>query len=139
MEDFVTFEIAKKLKEKGFREECFAYYTSEYTLYNNLVVLCDDKYLEVAEIDYTESLTSNNSVRENKYNNICDAPTISQVLKWLREEKKIHICVDFDGDMNWYYQIAIYGSTDIAADGYGYNDYELSALAGIEYVLDNLI
>ena len=22
MEDFVTFEIAKKLKEKGFREEC---------------------------------------------------------------------------------------------------------------------
>jgi hypothetical protein len=23
MEDFVTFEIAKKLKEKGFREPCF--------------------------------------------------------------------------------------------------------------------
>lgn len=66
-------------------------------------------------------------------------PTISQVLKWLRKEKKIHICVDFDGDMNWYYQIAIYGSTDIAADGYGYNDYEISTLAGIEYVLDNLI
>lgn len=26
MEDFVTFNIAKKLKEKGFREKCFAVY-----------------------------------------------------------------------------------------------------------------
>jgi hypothetical protein len=24
--DFVTFEIAKKLKEKGFKEKCIAYY-----------------------------------------------------------------------------------------------------------------
>ena len=29
MEDFVTFEIAKKLKEKGFDERC------EYTFYNH--------------------------------------------------------------------------------------------------------
>ena len=27
MEDFVNFEVAKKLKEKGFREECFGYYS----------------------------------------------------------------------------------------------------------------
>ena len=67
------------------------------------------------------------------------APTIYQVLKWLREEKKIHICIDFDKDMNWYYQIAIYDSTDIASDGYGFKSYEDAVLAGIEYVLDNII
>lgn len=34
--DFVTFEIAKKLKEKGFREECIAYYhTDGELLYNS--------------------------------------------------------------------------------------------------------
>lgn len=150
MEDFVNFEIAKTLKEKGFKEECLAYYTSEYTLYNNMVVLCDDKYLEVAEIDYNECLTSNNSVRENKDNNICDAPTISQVLKWLREEKKISIEVSIHCSLKW--MCGIYDFSDGIADftQYGnngiddtvyilYDSYEQAALASIEYVLDNLI
>ena len=155
MEDFVTFEIAKKLKEKGFREECFAYYTSEYTLYNNLVVLCDDKYLEVAEIDYTESLTSNNSVRENKYNNICDAPTISQVLKWLRENKKIYVAVYYvpvietinnsviKKSQDFYYptiqKIGDFEPTIHTNGNDCFSTYEEAALAGIEYTLDNLI
>ena len=143
MTDFVTFDIAKKLKEKGFREECFAYYTSEYTLYNNLVVLCDDKYLEVAEIDYTESLTSNNSVRENKYNNICDAPTISQVLKWLREDKKLHINIEIMRTNKYCFDIYETHSCNFV---FGFADnslmtesYEEAALAGIEYTIDNLI
>ena len=144
MTDFTTFNIAKKLKEKGFREECFAYYTSEYTLYNNMVVLCDDKYLEVAEIDYTESLTSNNSVRENKYNNICDAPTISQVLKWLREKGVDIYCTPYwHNKTDKYYVVCIvkdrlynYGAY---IDDNDFNNYESATLAGIEYSLDNLI
>ena len=116
--DFVTFKLAKKLKEKGFDYPCIAHYDINEKL---KVVIREPIFWHSDVLSYT------------------DAPTISQVLKWLRKEKKIHICVDFDGDMNWYYQIAIYGSTDIAADGYGYNDYELSALAGIECVLDNFI
>ena len=79
MEDFVTFEIAKKLKDKGFREECLSYYTSEYTLYNNNIALTDDQYLVVSEIDYEEFLKSNNATTQ--WDNIYDAPTISQVLK----------------------------------------------------------
>ena len=138
MEDFVNFEIAKKLKEKGFKEECFAYYTSEYTLYNNMVVLCDDKYLEVAEIDYNESLISNNSVRENKDNNICDAPTISQVLKWLRDDNiSVEPCATYNN--MWWYAIKINGEIEVTYMGDGYNSYEEAALVGVEYVLDNLI
>ena len=126
--EICSYEIAKKLKEKGFKEECLCHYIGEDLVYN------------------IESPIGNNKLwfSHNKFDNIWhrdnyDAPTIEQVLKWLRKEKKIHICVDFDVDMNWYYQIAIYGSRNIAADGYGYNDYEISALAGIECVLDNFI
>ena len=140
MEDFVNFKISQKLKDKGFREKCLAYYDVE----DNVGLLYNTQYSnELLPCQYTDLLVSYNSgdILSNldDSDDCIDAPTISQVLKWMRKEKKIHICVDFDGDMNWYYQIAIYGSTDIAADGYGYNDYELSALAGIEYVLDNLI
>ena len=144
MEDFVSFEIAKKLKEKGFKEECLSYYTSDYTLYNNMVVLCDDKYLEVAEIDYNEFLTSNNSVRENKDNNICDAPTISQVLKWLRDEFSLHIsqkpyaCKD---GLMWMYEIRKFNKriVFVIANKTGFVEEEEASLAGIEYVIDNLI
>lgn len=66
-------------------------------------------------------------------------PHIGGVLKWLRKEKKIHIVIDFDKNMTWYYQIAIFGNTDIANTNYGYNSNEQASLAGIEYTLDNLI
>lgn len=134
MKDFVTFEIAKKLKERGFKDECFyCYRNRDGKLYANPLYGNDcETYITSNELLYSHN--SNVSSR-------IDAPTISQVLKWLRNEKKIHICIDFNGDIppKWYYQIAIYGSTDIAADGYGYNDYETAVLTGIEYVLDNLI
>ena len=128
MKDFVTFEIAKKLKEKGFREKCLAYYNDDSIEYNHESKMFD-----------CELFMSHNSYDNIWHRYYIDAPTISQTLKWLRKEKKIHICIDFEEDMNWYYQIAIYGSKDIAADGYGYNGYEEAVLCGIEYVLDNLI
>ena len=86
MEDFVTYDVAVKLKEKGFKEECLAYYTTEYTLYNNMITLTDDKYLCVSDIDYEEFLVSHNSIKYTNGNYV-DAPTISQVLKWLREKE----------------------------------------------------
>ena len=121
--EICKFEIAKKLKEKGFPQHI----TEDAYIIDNYG---EDEYqigdrLPIPLIpDYMDDIA---------------APTISQVLKWLREEKKIHICVDFDGDMNWYYQIAIYGSTNIAADGYGFKLYEDAMLAGIDSVFNNLI
>jgi hypothetical protein len=75
------------------------------------------------------------------------APTISQVLKWLREEKLILIGLspmqEYDGN-----EMIEWCSTIYKADKQGgmswmeelyYESYEQAALAGIEYVLDNLI
>ena len=148
--EFVTFEIAKKLKEKGFNEECLAYYTSEYTLYTNKVVLCDDKYLEVAEIDYEECLRSFNTQKDRLLRTIVDAPTISQVLKWFRKEHHLHFEVvgaaygynliisdtPDEGGTDRYYSHANDDGPNYAG---AWDDYDDCVLYGIEYTLDNLI
>lgn len=102
-EDFVPFELAKKLKEKGFI----------YNKNNLLDRLC----------------------MENQINH----PPISQVLKWLREEKGIHICISLGAYSDWEYEVGKIDGSEFCDAGGGYYSYEQAALVGIEYVLDNLI
>ena len=138
MKDFVNFDIANKLKEKGFKEQCLAYYTKDSCFYYNTSY----------GSDVENAFKSFNS----RPNHICgkriDAPTISQVLKWLREEKKLHI--EFVGNACGYLYIVSdipsEGGTDRYCSDYsGPNDggtwdkYEDCALNAIQYVLDNLI
>lgn len=122
--DFVTYEIGKKMQEKGYPHgyNRFGYrpiYSDECTIkYLSDIGAYDDEY-------YGENI---------------HCPTIDEVLKWLREEQKIAINVDFIPHV-WQYQIF-----DMSFEGrfepYGktfYEKYEQAALAGIEHVLDNLI
>lgn len=123
-EDFVTYELAVKLKEKGFDALCYGYYHCNGG--NDSFELCGDR----------DFMNSKNAFR-------VAAPTISQVLKWLREEKKIHIEVMFIGPTPSrvkYYITNIGGGRsfmDVADEHY--ETWEQATLAGIEYVLDNLI
>lgn len=145
-EDFVTYELAVKLKEKGFDELCtYAY--------------CEQggwkKYRQVHEpITYILRTDGNpfgsfycgknwNIKYETNKNKICcSAPTISQVLKWLRNEKKVFVLIDIRTDLTFFYEI---WGIEIALHPLGcvpfqkYQSYEQATLAGIEYVLDNLI
>lgn len=114
-EDFVTYELAVKLKEKGFTQKYSVRYDEQGELY-------------IGDDDYP----------------VCVAPTISQVLKWLREEKKIHIEVMFIRPLHnraKYYITDIDGSRGDYMDvaDASYKTWEQATLAGIEYVLDNLI
>lgn len=84
MEDFVTFEIAKKLKKKGFNEGCYKYYEDKELKWSN------SPWLETQFNNYLPHITA--------------APTISQVLKWLRKEKNLHIAIDIWG-RTWGYDI----------------------------------
>ena len=126
-EDFVTFELAKKLKEKGFNKRVCGYYWETGGL-----SIC------------------NTPMNSNALENEFSAPTISQVLKWLREEKKIHI--EFVAAAYGYNYIVSdtpeKGGTDRHCsaikyegpnDGGAWDEYEAAAIAGIEYCLDNLI
>ena len=143
-EDFVPYELAVKLKEKGFPQDiqhCIGWYPTEY--YKNS---CIGEYFEgeLQEIeDYFGDRISAIHIIENEKKGVI-APTISQVLKWLREEKGIYIqitlfeyCYDYcilDTKMVYYdneHKVLHQGPT-----GYSYDE---AAIAGIEYVLDNLI
>lgn len=149
--EIVTFEIAKKLKEKGFKELCLAYYTNDDILYYN--------YSHKAGASYTDCYLSHNLMpKDSVSGKFADAPTISQVLKWLREEKKIYVepCILADADTDadgkvineytyWSFSVTHIETGDMIyfeyehIDDKRFDSYELAALAGIEYALDNLI
>ena len=125
MEDFVTYDLALKLKDKGFNWICSHYYRTK----------CKDLFMVFPSEDW-----SNTEERIN-------APTISQVLKWLREEKLILIGLSpmQEYDCN---EIIEWCCTIFRADKQGglswqeefyYQSYEQSALAGIEYALNYLL
>lgn len=132
-EDFVTFEIAKKLKEEGFPQVTFGNYNMQSACY-----IEDGRFYE------------NGCITE--VSRAYTAPTISQVLKWLRKEKSIYValcCVydcNTDADCRiinrftfWSFCIQIIETGDIIYSEVGrrFDFYEEAALAGIEYVLDN--
>jgi hypothetical protein len=123
MGDFVNFKLAKKLKEKGYPQHIAedAYIIDNYG---------EEKYIIGDRLpiplvpDYMDDVS---------------APTISQVLKWLREEKGIHVCIALGEFSDWMYDVArIDGNMFCKAED-DFKSYEQATLAGIEYVLDNLI
>jgi hypothetical protein len=73
-EDYVSFETAKLLKEKGFDEDCWCWYE-------------DDGYFRESNDDY--GFQSNSCHMD--YDFICSAPTQAMAMKWLRE-KGIYVC-----------------------------------------------
>ena len=105
--EFVNFDIAKKLKEKGFKEECVAhYYSNDPTCLIKNTALAD----YVRQPFCVESIKRSwNRCELNPCSSGCyyDVPTISQVMKWLRDEKDIfiEITVDVNDKFNYYFEI----------------------------------
>jgi hypothetical protein len=141
---FVSKDLALKLKEKGFDKPCFGYrYIETPTgFFDGELIL--NRYSRSGGT-YKQTLERHNTIP-----NIVDAPTIEQVLKWLREEKDIDIVIE-PIDRNTIYMggekyiLAIYfcGKRDykIHKDN---NDkfvkWEDACIYGIEYLMNtNLI
>ena len=125
-EDFVPFELAVKLKEKGF--ECMypiAMYNEKGVFHELYTSVGNMQYYDYDDFDEHDTI----------------APTISQALKWLREEKKIHISIDIWGRTWGYDVLDLPSGNSLHWDAYNenINSYEQAALAGIEYALNNLI
>lgn len=162
-EDFVTYDLAVKLKEKGFNEKCLFAYNDEQVINPKVVEeygnLSDDGYYELTEDGGGKLKWDNVYIYEQQIifrdkiiikRNFVDAPTISHVLKWLRQEKKIlvEIALSPEGYRHIIYTGLCCTNTSSASyfsfDGFynhenNYITYEQAALAGIEYVIDNLI
>lgn len=145
-EDFVPFELSKKLKEKGFKEKCLTYYDVE----DNVGLLYNTQYTDEAlPCQYTDLLQCHNTgeaeTQSDDSEDCVDAPTISQVLKWLREEKELYIEIYmYHNRYMWeIYNTKIYDANFTQkSEKYSeieYESYEQAALAGIEYVIDKFI
>lgn len=86
--EFVTFEIAKKLKEKGYpqiEKWTLAMYNEDGEWYS-LCPTFDEYYYDFKDFD--------------RHDFVC--PTISQVLKWFRKEK--NICLSVDAEQKYSYE-----------------------------------
>ena len=132
-EQYVTFEVAKLLKEKGFDWECRAYLHE------------DDKVLiESQSPCYLRNIT-----------NPCwfgnTAPTQQMACRWLREEHKIDISVTPD-DGSWWIKVTELESWSCVFNGKVLNSDDIKYAykgdtstkedcyeAGLWYVLKNLI
>lgn len=123
-EDYVSFEIAKLLKEKGFDEPCLMCYTSDKKL--------------------------GNYGHYNSYKNsevfALTAPTLQMAMKWLREVHNLHCDIGYD-DLDWFWNILDVSDSvpveerpKMIKDGLaGHKTYEKACEAAIKYCLENLI
>ena len=117
-EDYVSFETAKLLKEKGFDEECYTCYVID----------------EIQHYDYK----SRNS---ELITGIISAPTLQMAMKWLREKHNIHITTVVENNGN--YIGYLYRTTGANIQGWdrrlSKTSYEEACEAAIKYCLENLI
>ncbi|MBR5476690.1 MAG: hypothetical protein IKV17_07730 [Bacteroidaceae bacterium] len=142
-EDFVPFELAVKLKEKGFKEQCIAYYWEKINEHTPSFLVEDN--MPEDGLNILDLLSNHNRAEWSPF---IDAPTISQVLKWLREEKNIFIVIAANPTLStkdkiaYYYQVYS-NSNGVTSDYYEseecYTQWEDCAIDSIKYVLDNLI
>ena len=105
-EDYVSFEVAKLLKEKGFGQDCFAKYAIER---------CTEKYYD----DYRERKLSwtiepgeliipeTDKECYEIFGDTMPAPTLQMAMAWIRGTYNIHIaivpCEVFPGIMDYTY------------------------------------
>ena len=120
--DYVSKELARKLQEKGYPLKK-VYRQDEAPLFYDL---------PQDHPDWSQ----------------CDAwylPSIWEVLQWLRKEKKIHVKTDIlkaypEAKLTyWGYNIVLIDKYEVYHSEWNSNSCEQAALAGIEYVIDNLI
>ena len=128
-EDFVTYEIAVKLKEKGFREKCLCRYRN----YSKTLHINEVEPEFAREIDYSEFFKCYNSYIDSDI----DAPTISQVMRWLREVKKLHLEISFWSTTGtWSCKVVkITNLPDGEWDVHRCESYEDAAIKAIEHLV----
>jgi len=126
-EDYVSFKIAKLLKEKGFKEITQGYITADKEIYM---------------LNFQEGVYE---LGKNKY----PYPTLQMAMKWLREVHKLEVrsTYDYDKDTWWGSINPMFEETDENSDiyqkalrfDYPGKSYEETCEAAIKYCLENLI
>lgn len=146
-EDYVSFETAKLLKEKGFPQKYNVYHAMVYNEEDY-----EDEYEVPRMVTETRLIKAGTlssypvGVPEPK----CYSPTIQMAMKWLREVHNIHADIIIEGNgscLKYYsnirpfkiiYATRLGDSIDTIEVG-KYNTYKEACEAAIKYCLINLI
>ena len=122
-EDYVSFEVAKLLKEKGFDWDCITYYVDSYP----------------NDVQYSMLFENNTTWEEHCYS----APTLQMTMKWLREVYNINIdIVPIWNQKRFEYQVFVVtpeNAKHCYIDDNIYLAHEQAVEAAIKYCLENLI
>jgi hypothetical protein len=134
-EDYVSFEIAKLLKEKGFDETCRAF----WKVWDKHTTLCDCSPSHMFEYCHNSMLEQYNDDDEEL--NIA-APTLQMAMKWLRKKYNLHITLPYY--IEGFYGFEICDIKKSIVVGYNtedikYAEPEEACEAAIKYCLENLI
>lgn len=132
MDKIVNFWIAKKLKERGFREKClYRYSPYSQTLQPNRV-----ETLFARKVDHSEFYKCYNVYVDNDI----DAPTISQVLEWLRgKDFMAEITFALGDDGTWKYSYRVHTKKFITKIYADFSSYEEAASDCIKHCLYTLM
>ena len=126
-EEICTYEVCKLAKEKGFPQDVFGTCEMKSACY-----LEDGRYYKDGCICPIEDAYT--------------APTQSLLQRWLREEKGIHISVEYEwveGVDDWTFWVYIkkINNAKVVNDAIksGFNTYELALEDALKYSLENLV
>ena len=148
-EDFVSFEIAKLLKEKGFDGKCTHCFALDTNEIQNIYDDVTPGYSPLAPCDWNH-ITEEEScqIGLSGWTNL-SAPTLWVAMKWLREVHKMHVCISYTEENNWAVEIQSYNgenysvwkSTQLLGLNLkvGFDSHEEACEAAIRYCLENLI
>lgn len=140
-EEFVAFELAKKLKKNGFTiptGSIVAVYNEE-GVFHSLTTAADYDGMYRAYYDFEDFRIGETDMI---------APTIEQVMKWLRDDIGVSIQPQICRDGTWDCQITYIHEDDEILKGLfggsshwrdGNPTYEAAAIAGIEYAVNHII
>ena len=138
-EDYVSFETAKLLKEKGFDAECHSHYypchypdgSIQYHKYNRTAIKKNKSWYDIYSL---KNLPKDHYL----------APTLQMAMKWLREVYGIYpdIAVEEIDDNTTFFRVdGIYLKQKKMWNKYDnlFKTYEEACEAAIKYCLENLI
>lgn len=132
-EAYVSFETAKLLKEKGFKEKTIPFYQKDGKFCSRIGNVCQP-------CDW-------NNEYKNKYD-FYSAPTQQMAMRWLREVHKIVICAEIANEndkgntdysnpdrWHWFFDLTNEKGVTVGVDG----DYILSEYSSYEEACENAI
>lgn len=136
-EDYVSFEVAKLLKEKGFDEPCSSTYDTAVSGGKPIFY----KY------DVLHFFPNGMKNSDDKYGMVISAPTHQMAMKWLREAHNIHIEIyvikNYDKEICKYtytiMDLNFPGSDDGIDCCNEYKTYEQACELAIKYCLKRLV